>query len=62
MATKFRYLVTSLDSGSVEGTNDKKIALELSRSEDCWVVDTVEQKWLSMGKLKSPKEINRGET
>ena len=62
MAVKFRYLVTSLHSGSVEGTNDKAIALECSECEDYWVVDTKEQKWLTMGKLKSPKEIKRDAT
>lgn len=53
---KFKYLITNLHSGSVEGTNNEKLAQELSFSEEHWVVDCEKGKWLTNGKLRTVKE------
>lgn len=43
---KFRYYITDLFAGTVEGTNDSGLADNLSRSEDYFVVDSETGEWL----------------
>lgn len=43
---KFRYLITETFNGQVVGTNERSVAENFASSEDCFVVDAVECKWL----------------
>jgi hypothetical protein len=54
---KFRYMITDLHEGSVKGTNDEEKAIDLSQSEDYFVVDTKNCAWLSFGELCDIEEI-----
>ena len=43
---KFRYYITDLHQGNVVGTNSEEMAKSLATSEDYFVVDSVEGRWL----------------
>ncbi len=43
---KFRYYITSNFDGTITGTDDEAIAKSSAESEDDFVVDTQEGKWL----------------
>lgn len=44
---KFRYYITDTTGGKVVGTNDETAARDYQLSEDHFVVDAVEGKWLN---------------
>lgn len=37
---KFRFYITNLHVGAIEGTNDESVAQRMAGSEDCFVVDS----------------------
>lgn len=43
---KFRFYITTMDDGSIRGTNDVSVATELAQSEDFFVVDTESGEWI----------------
>lgn len=43
---KFRYYITDLFKGTVEGTDNSALADNLARSEDYFIVDTETGEWL----------------
>ena len=45
---KFRYYITDIPAGQVLGTNDESVARDFQASEDDFVVDALEGKWLNM--------------
>ena len=46
---KFRYYITNLLEGNIEGTDDGKVAEELAECEEFFVVDTNTGEWLQSG-------------
>lgn len=53
----FKFVITNLFSGSVQGTNDEEKASELSYSQDFFVVNTITCKWLTDAIEKDIEEI-----
>lgn len=47
---KFRYYITNLFTGCIEGSNDDKWVNELAVSEDFFIADTETGEWISSGK------------
>ena len=45
----FRYYITDTLNGCIKGTDDDHVALDLSQSEDFFVVDTKTGEWLTVG-------------
>ena len=43
---KFRYYITNLHEGAVEGTNDDQTAIDFAASEDYFVVDSERGEWI----------------
>ena len=43
---KFRYYITNLVEGDITGTNNLDVAKNCAESEDYFVVDTEDGKWL----------------
>jgi hypothetical protein len=54
---KFRYYVTNLFEGRIEGTNDAENAENFAQSEDFFVVDTETGEWLTSDGRKQVKGI-----
>lgn len=54
---KFKYLIVNTFDGNLEGTNDDEAAAELSGSEEFFVIDAEEQKWMQEGKLHRIKKM-----
>jgi hypothetical protein len=44
---KFRYYITNLYQGNIQGTNDEATAREFSVSEDFFVVDAETGTWFN---------------
>ena len=44
---QFRYYITCLHTGSVQGTDDPEVAESLRHSEDYFVVDSESGLWLT---------------
>ena len=55
---QFKYYVTDLLQGNVKGTNDDALALELSQSEDFFVVNAETGGWYLIG--GDVKDIEEG--
>lgn len=43
---KYRYIITNTLEGQVEGTNEEATAREFAESEDFFVADALNGKWL----------------
>ncbi len=43
---KFKYYITDLYSGTIQGTNDESVARELANCEDYFVVNAETGNWL----------------
>lgn len=55
---KFRYYITNMYSGMLEGTNSESIAEEVAESEDYYVVDSHTGEWLQPDGIREPvKEV-----
>lgn len=52
---KFRYYITNLYKGIIEGTNDDQLAAEFSASEDYFVVDSERGEYLQVS-MRYPVE------
>lgn len=53
----YRYYITTVDDGTVYGTNDEEVANSYSFSEEAWVIDTKNNVWLIEGKGQEIGEI-----
>lgn len=53
---KFKYYITNLFEGAVEGTNDDDKASAMAESEDFFVVDAETGEWLTPGNTRVPVE------
>lgn len=53
---KFRYYITSLHEGNIEGTNELQVAEELAECEEYFVVDTNTGEWLHAEGKRVPVE------
>ena len=57
---KFRYYITNLHEGDVEGTNDNQVAIDFAASEDYFVVDSERGEWLQASGNAIPVEDAAG--
>lgn len=46
---KFRYYITNLHEGCVQGANNPDVANDFASSEDYFVVDSEAGKWIAIG-------------
>jgi hypothetical protein len=46
---KYRFIITNTLEGQMEGTNDELVARDLAESEDYFVADVVNGRWLVPG-------------
>ena len=53
----YRYYITTVDDGTVYGTNDKEVAIGYSHSEDAWVIDTKNNEWIIDGTGQEIAEV-----
>ena len=53
---KFKYYITDLHEGAIQGTNDDKLAAELSTSEDYFVLETETGMWLTVDGAQAVEE------
>lgn len=55
---KFRYYITNLHDGVIQGTDAEDVAIDLSLCEDFFVVDAEAGEWLSAsGEAVAVREI-----
>jgi hypothetical protein len=46
---KFKYYITNLFDGCVQGTDDDDVAADLAECEEYFVVDSEAGEWLAVG-------------
>ena len=56
---KFRFYITSLFSGSIEGTDDIQAANDCAGCEDFFVVDSEAGMWITCGGHVEIQDINK---
>jgi len=61
MTKKFRYYITNLFEGTIEGSDDEKAMNEASHCDEYFIVDTNTGEWLSCGELREIKEVSSTE-
>lgn len=54
----YKYYITNMFEGAIEGTNDKEVAYDTSMSTDYFVLETATGKWVTMGEPAEVKPFN----
>lgn len=57
--TKFDYYLIHFADGTVKGTDDSELAMKLSESDDWFVIDAEQGRWLLNGTVGEYEEITR---
>ena len=58
---KYRFYVTNLFDGCIQGSNNEQAMKELSACEDFFIVDTESGQWLSYGEYHEIGEMKTSE-